>query len=841
MHSDVAGKIKPRSLGGAQYVVSFIDEFSRYATVFLLKKKSEVFEKFTIFQAQVENFHECKIRIFQSDNGGEYVNLSFKDLFGELGITHRRTVAANPEQNGISERYWLTLFNAIRCMLIQSGVPKEFWGEAMKAAVFILNRIPHSGINFQIPYELWFKRKFEGSEVQRIKVFGCKAWALKMDSGKLEEKTEACVMMGYELETKDGYRLWSLERQTIIVRRNVVFDEDVFPFKAAIDKVPKIIERNVNCIKSKTTQYVNTDDDEGEDVMMIVGDQDVVVDDNVVEGNVNENENLEYDEAGSENVSEELDVGQEIRRSCRMAKPKVCGCCNIVTVDEALSSSDAEKWRDAMHEEIKTMERMDVWDIVERPEGKVIVGSRWVFTIKRDSEGKSVSYKARLVAQGFKNKLKLRYEETSSPVMKRKTMRLLIAIAVKKGWDIEQIDVKGAYLHSPINCEIFMEQPRGYEVNSSKKFVCKLKKSIYGLPNSSKDWNVHADSLLVNKLGFTRSIVEPCVYVKDGVIVGLYVDDAMLIGNFKAIQEVKDLLAKELEIKDLGSAQYLLSIKVERFSHGIALSQISYIEEVLAEFNMNQNIRPTYTILPSDHSDKKIEAKTDDDDVDSYMYRSAVGSLLYIATNTRPDIAFAVGLVSQKNQCPKVRDWKNVKHIFRYLYTTKDLKLLFKSDNISMSVYCDADWGADKKTRKSISGFVLRLAGGAITWHSRKQSCVARSTLEAEYISMSEVTKEVEWISNLFQELKQESMLDKPCKILADNASAIKLSLNNSIGEGSKHIDIMYHNCKDLVKKGVVKFEYVPSAENVADIFTKNLSRVKLEKFRESLGVMRAN
>lgn len=371
-----------------------------------------------------------------------------------------------------------------------------------------------------------------------------------------------------------------------------------------------------------------------------------------------------------------------------------------------------------------------------------------------------------------------------------------------------------------------MEQPEGYEVEGD--VVLKLRKSVYGLPNASKDWNKHIGNLLEG-LNFDKLRSELCVFKRENLVLGVYVDDLLAIGTKEAIVKFKVELEKLLDVKELGEISRILNIDVDRDDKGFSLSQTNYIEEILDTFNMTE-CKPKYTVLPSD-DDECSEAES----FDKETYQSAIGSLLYLSSNTRPDISFAVGLLSRKCNNPDDHDWKKVKHLLRYLKATKSYRLYFNKNDDILKVYCDSDWGGDKLTRKSVNGFVVVMAGGACSWLSKKQNLIARSTMEAEYVCMSETSREIEWLSQFLKELNLE--VNAPVIINCDNTAAIKFTVNDRISDRTKHIDIMFHKCKELVERNILKYVHVSTEENCADLFTKVLSREKTNKFCKMFGV----
>ncbi|KAJ8866187.1 hypothetical protein PR048_033711 [Dryococelus australis] len=546
VHTDVVGKINPPSLGQVQYDVTMIDEYSRYNVAICVNTKNEVLDVFCRYQANAEKLHGVGYGMVQSGNGTEYTCSGFQQQLQRSGIPHRGTVPYILQQNRLAERQNRTMFDTVRCVLIQSGLTKEFWGDAV-----VINTCPSSAIHFHIHYELCFNRQLGEEEVAKLKIFGCQACAVRVNRKKLDSKAESCVLIGYEAGTKDGYRLWSLERENVIIRSSVVFEEEKFPFKG------KGQVKDVSKSKGEET-YFDITHVEGPEVELgfeLEG----------VGQEIEDNEEI----LGVESLP---DIGQE-----KVTEP--------MTVGEALSSLESDTWIEVEKNEMK---RKDVWEIIERPENVK------VFSLKHDGEGQIQMHKARLVAQGFKKQMNFGYEDTVSPVIKRKSMKLLMGIAEEMGSEEE-------------------------------------------------------------------------------------------------VKSVRDNSASKLEIKDLGIATNVLSIKVEQMEGGVMLSQKVYIENIINDFCMTV-CKPSKTMSPPGYT----AAEDDEQESSATIYRSAVGT-----------------------------------------------------------------------------------------------SCVARSTMDAEYMAMAEVSREVIWVIDMLSGLGMEVLISTPCKINADNAAEIKLSESDNVSERSKHIDIM--------------------------------------------------
>lgn len=416
------------------------------------------------------------------------------------GIKHRLTIPRTPQQNGSAERLNQTLLNIVRCLLIHSGLPAEFWGEALAAANFIRNRCPSKAIHMQIRYERWYKRRLHEEDIKMMKTFGCRAWALKLETKKLDPRAVECIHLGIQENVK-GYRLGDIHERKILLSRDVVFEENNFQFKT------KISVKEQSVLESSETEVELSIDVDGRTEETVKDDDDV---------------HEEREDAHVQLNSE--DVDENIRRSSRQRKMKHCICCNQVKkfdqgtsdVEEMLSGKDGEKWIDAMKQELNEIEENKTWILVKRPHDRNVIGCRWVFKTKYNKDGSVERYRARLVAQGHKQIYGFDYWETYSPVIRRDSLRIFLALAVQKEWAVHHVD---------------MEQPKFFK-RGSEDLVYLLKKSLYGLHQSGKMWNEHISKALA-ELTPKQCVTDPCVFMGAGVILGVYVDDVILLGELQ--------------------------------------------------------------------------------------------------------------------------------------------------------------------------------------------------------------------------------------------------------------------------------------------------------------------
>jgi hypothetical protein len=407
-----------------------------------------------------------------------------------------------------------------------------------------------------------------------------------------------------------------------------------------------------------------------------------------------------------------------------------------------------KEWANAMTKEYQSIIKNDVWEIVPRPNSKDVVSSRWLFKIKHAADGSIEKYKARFVARGFSQKEGIDYEETFTPIARYTSIITIIALAAKMKWKLHQMDIKTAFLNGVIEEEVYIEQPQGFEVEDRKSHLYKLKKALYGLKQAPRAWYGRIDNFLTS-LGFTKSKVDSNLYFKvmndEPVILLLYEDDLFLTGEEKLITECKKRLASEFEMKDLSLMHYFLGLEVWQSLERIFLNQGKYAVEILKRFDILE-CKPMKTPM---ETKLKLLLNTSSELIDATLYRQIIGLLMYL-TNTRPDICFAVNTLSQFLVESRHVHLVAAKHVMRYLKGTLDCGLSYGGDHdFTLSGYTDSNWAGSVSYRKSTSGCCFSLGLAMISWQSRKQSNIALSTTEAEYIVACSVCYEAIWLRKL--------------------------------------------------------------------------------------------
>ncbi|KAJ0627129.1 putative RNA-directed DNA polymerase [Helianthus annuus] len=806
VHLDVWGPYRVASRDGHKYFLTIVDDYSRAVWVYLMKNKSEVFENLKGFVNIVKTQFHQSVKCFRSDNGSEFVNNQMKLFCNEHGIVHQTSCAYTPQQNGIVERKHRHLLNVTRALLFESNLPIRFWHECVLTAAYLINRTPSSVLAGKTPYELVYKFK---PFLDHLKVFGCLCFCTVLNEhDKLNSRVEKCVFIGYSLDKK-GYKLFSLDSRTIIFSRDVKFYESVFPFKeqSVFEKYDSNPSKDITTLNFFDL-YDNTEHkhfqgvDDPNDERRVRGEADVRTQEDRQSVNL-DTPIVMADEQQTSEVQESTDMADPVtitdeaqlpsegdtqcsdspvvpRRSTRVSNfPKKlndfvvdskvkygiervvnftkltcenkCFASSLSKAVEPKNFREAIKdpnWVSAMNNEIQALHRNHTWDVVDRPKDRNIVGCKWIYKIKYKSSGEIERYKARLVAKGFSQKEGIDYEETFSPVVKLVTVRCVVALAVQNNWSLYQLDVNNAFLYGDLNEDVYMFLPEGYEDNNKSK-VCKLNKSLYGLKQAPRMWNEKLVGVLLNS-GFVQSKCDTSLFVKNSdnifVVLLVYVDDIVVTGNsLTEIEKVKQSLKSQFLIKDLGLLQYFLGIEVLTCDKGLCLSQRKYCTDLLAEYGM-LGCKPVSIPIDQSHVVNALLESNSGPLHNITGYQQLVGKLIYLS-HTRPDISYAVHVLSQFMHSPTEGHLKLAFHLLRYLKTAPGRGLLFsKGQSFDLTVFADSDWAKCLVTRKSVTGFCVFLGNSLVSWKSKKQSTVSRSSAEAEYRSMCAAACESVWI-----------------------------------------------------------------------------------------------
>lgn len=823
VHSDLGGPMEVATPRGNRFYIILVDDYSRYSVIYLLQHKSDAEEKVREYCNMVKNQFGHYPKCIRSDGGGEYSGRNLKNFFAEHGIVHQMSAPYSPQQNGVAERKNRYLKEMMRCMLAESGLDKKFWGEAINTANYLQNRCPSSSI-VCTPYEMWAEKK---PSYSHLRVFGSEAYVYipKEKRRALDLKSEKLVFVGYA-EGRKAYRFLNVQSGLITISRDAKFLEQC-NVKESVPEQP--VSEN----------FVDVPLLSPPDELSAVENASAVPDDST---------DAESYASGDDSSFHGFPQDEIVRRSQRSTKgipatrliEEIFAAGTIAAEPknfrEAMACEQKEEWKAAMADELQSHLQNGTWDLVHLPEGRKPVGCRWVYKIKENAAGEIIKYKARLVAQGFLQTYGEDYDEVFAPVTTHTTFRLLLALASKKQMKLKHFDVKTAYLHGKLDEVLYMVQPPGHVVRGKESMVCRLRRSIYGLKQSARCWNKCLDAALKN-FGFKQSTADACLYTKyvRGKIVYLlvYVDD-ILVGcmDESEINVVYNQLKNHFEMTDLGDLSYFLGMEVIRDVRGYSISLEGYINRTIDKFGL-RNAKEAKTPMETGYVKEEDRSNVFSD---STAYRSLVGALLYISVCARPDIAVSASILGRKVSAPTEADWVAAKRVLRYLKATKGWQLQYNNAGDDLVGFSDADWAGDIRSRKSTTGFVYLYAGGAVSWCSRKQTSVTLSSMESEYVALSEASQELVWLLKLLKDIGEP--YEGPVTVMEDNQSCITFVGSERTSRRSKHVETREHYVRNLCNDQMLKLKYCPSEDMVADILTKPLSVIKQKKFAKMMGLV---
>nr|CAN70361.1 hypothetical protein VITISV_033646 [Vitis vinifera] len=763
IHSDVWGPSPVASIGGSRYFVVFIDDYSRYIWIFPMKSCSEILSIYSNFAKMIETQFSKRIKTFRSDNALEYTQHAFQALLHSYGTVHHLTCPGTSQQNGRAERKLRHILDTVRALLLSAKIPAPFWGEAALHAVHAINRIPSAVIHNQTPYE----RLFGSPPVyHHLRSFGSACFVLLQshEHNKLEPRSRLCCFLGYG-ETQKGYRCYDPVSHRLRVSHNVVFWEHRL-----------FVE--LSHFRSSLTNS---------SVLEIFPDESLVPSTNTFDP--------------------PLDFSPDIFD----ASPR-----QPQTYREA---STDPLWQIAMKEELDALTKNHTWDLVPLPPGQSVVGCKWIYKIKTRSDGSVERYKARLVAKGFTQEYGIDYEETFAPVARISSVRALLAVATARQWDLFQMDVKNAFLNGDLNEAVYMQPPPSLSVESNK--VCHLRRALYGLKQAPRAWFAKFSSTIF-RLGYTASPYDSALFLrrtdKGTILLLLYVDDMIITGNdLSGIQELKDFLSQQFEMKDLGHLSYFLGLEITHSTDGLYITQAKYASDLLSQVGLTDSKNVDTPVELNAHLTPSRGKPLSNPS----LYRRLVGNLVYL-TVTRPDISYAVHQVSQYLSAPRSTHYAAVLRILRYLKGTIFHGLFYSAQSpLVLRAFSDADWAGDPTDRRSTTGYCFLLGSSLISWRSKKQTFVARSSTEAEYRALADTTSELIWLRWLLKDLGVSTSSATP--LYCDNQSAIHIAHNDVFHERTKHIKIDCHFIRYHLVHGALKLFFVSSKDQLADIFTKSL------------------
>jgi hypothetical protein len=477
------------------------------------------------------------------------------------------------------------------------------------------------------------------------------------------------------------------------------------------------------------------------------------------------------------------------------------------------------------------MIQLEVWEEVPEAEGQDILTCGWVFALKRNLEGDITKFKAPIVAQGFKQIHGRNFSETFAPTPTFSSLQLLLAMASHHNWPIASFDVKSAFLHSNIDHEVFIRPPPGVAVKPG--CVLRLRKALYGTRQAARCWWLHLKSRL-EIIGFFPNPEDQSTYVyssgMDRAFLWVHVDDGLFTASSSALLDsLKKKLSSVLDLKWDASLSRIVGLRVQQVPGGFSIDQPMLVEKIL---NFQQSAICTRTPIASTDLESNFSEGSMDRD-----YLSCIGCLLYLAQGLRPDITFAVHFLVRFSMKPDSSHWAALDHLISYIrYSAKLALPIVASDTFTdgIKTFVDANWGGE--VSQSVHGFISTVWGAPISWSSKRQTCVARSTCQAEYMALSFASKDAICLFSIL--LSFFPQFPKPL-LLSDNKAAIHISSDCGTRKEHRHVEREFHVINELLYFKKIRLEWISTNHQLADILTKALGWKKVSEFLALLGLQR--
>lgn len=862
VHSDLWGPSRVATLGGRKYYITFTDDKSRFTVLYLLRKKSEMFESFQAFEAWLENHLRARVKFLNTDRGGEYLSEEFKTHLEQRGIEYKLSIHDTHEQAGVSERLNRTLMEKVRAMLIASGQPRYLWGEAVMHAVWLKNRTSTKALGGRTPFEA---ATGNIPNLRGVPEWGARVWVHSTTDGKVGDRAKPARWLGFDAQSK-GHRVYWPEQRSVTVERNVRFTQPAMTPLPPDDPVQLEGEQDSQLQAGESPDPEEFSDSDAEDTAPRPGADSVehppapVVQPpppappvtrstrtrnpsarvrDILSGKGADAELPRGVQAPSEGPAEPIGG---MAMAAKMAEEEGLDPRSLA---EAMRRPEWPRWKDAMEEELHALEAHKTWVLEKPPPDANIVTCRWVFHAKKDASGSVYRYRARLVARGFSQIPGIDFFDTYAPVAKTASIRTALAFAARHDFEVHQLDVKSAYLNGEFeeNEVIWMAVPPGTDLTSDKSLALRLLRPLYGLKQSARHWHKKLLRVLQEKLAMSQCDVDQAVFFRvqdtDLIVIVVHVDDLTVVASTIAlIREVKEKLREVFEISDEGEIHWILGFAVDRDrpNRTLSLSQTSYIDSIVRRYGL-EDAKPVSTPMDPHSNLSTSQSPTTTAEIAEMRnvpYREAVGSLMYASLGTRPDITYAVAILSRYSDNPGRAHWDAVRRVLRYLKGTRTLRLTYGVKALDLVGYTDAD-GSMHEDRKAISGYAFLIDGGAVSWSSKRQELISLSTTESEYVAITHASKEALWLRSLIGQVF--APFAGPTPLNSDNQSAIALARDHQYHARTKHIDIRFHFIRWVIEDKKIQLIYCPTDDMIADALTKALPSPKVKHFASALGL----
>ncbi|GJS60140.1 retrovirus-related pol polyprotein from transposon TNT 1-94 [Tanacetum coccineum] len=855
LHMDLCGPMRVASINGKKYILVIVDDYSRYTWTLFLRSKDETPEVLKDFLTMIQRNLQAPVISVRTDRGTEFLNKTLNAFFKEEGIEHQTSTPRTPEQNGVVERRNRTLVEAARTMLSASKLPLFFWAEAIATACYTQNRSIIIPTHEKTAYHIINDRK---PSIKHLHIFGCTCYLTRDGENldKMKEKGDSCILVGYSTQSK-GYRasspttkgsdndnpdpytnttnVFSLHNTTVPSQQELdllfgpLYDE-FFNDEPSTPTNAHAEENNVDQAEF-TNPFCTPVQEIAESSSRNIGNSNVHT--------FNQPRDSEYRWTKDHPLTQVRgNPSKPVQTRRQLATdPEMCMFALTVSIVEPKNIKEAmadSAWIEAMQDELHQFDRLQVWELVDKPFGKNVIKLKWLWKNKKDEDQTVIRNKARLVAKGYAQEEGIDFDESFAPVARLEAVRIFVAYAAHKSFPIYQMDVKTAFLNGPLKEEVYVAQPDGFVDPDHPDKVYRLRKALYGLKQAPRAWYDELSKFLISN-GFTKGIIDPTLftikYGEDILLVQIYVDDIIFGStNPKFSKRFEKLMHGRFEMSLMGEMKFFLGLQIHQSPRGIFINQAKYTLEILKKHGMEkgQSIGTPMATKP------KLDADLSGEPVDQTDYRSKIGSLMYL-TSSRPDIVQAVCYCARYQARPTEKHLKEVKRIFRYLRGTIHMGLWYpKGSGFELTAFSDADHAGCLDTRKSTSGGIQFLGDKLVSWMSKKQDCTTMSSAEAEYVALSASCAQVMWMRT---QLKDYGFNYNKIPLYCDSQSAIAISCNPVQHSRTKHIHTRYHFIKEQVENGIIEMYFVRTEYQLADMFTKALPEDRFQYLVRRIGM----
>ncbi len=872
VHSNLAGDGKISKIdGGFKYVATMIDDYSQYTTIYLLERKSDlkdVLRKYLKFMKT----QSTSIQRLRSDNEDEYADHQIIELLEEHGVKWEPTTSYNPSQNEVAERCFRTLFERTRAILTSVKLPIRLWDEAIMTVTYLKNRSSTTALNNITLYEAWHGKK---PDLSYLHTFGCIVYHhVKKARRKLDDKSLKCQFLGYEKVNQ--FRLWNGKNVLIsshvrwdeIVIEVGEYDEDlsVLSFDDQIDDAPSSIKTTENAKIAKiaddhqTRTSAASQKARSRSLELESSEPDSSSDSDASDAPDAPSGRLKRAIAGPVDYRALNDPwARDHNRGFASRANRVQIESNTSqTVKHARASPDWEQWKLAFRSELDAHTKNDIFTLRTPSSDRRILPTRWVTIIKRGPKGEVIKYKARWVCKRFRQKQEIDYDETFASMIRVTIIKMLLALAAKYDYEVEQMNVVIAFLEAHLKEEVWVQQPSGFEQKGSNGtfLACRLNKALYGLKQAPREWYATLKVYLIF-IDYQRVEIDHSAFIHDNdIIIAIYVDDLLILGpNISDIEALKLQFAERFQMKDLGSIEWYLGMHItrDRAERTLWINQSIYIKRAIELLNMS-DCSSTKTSMHHRCQLKKnvywkfkkwVEYQAISEEIESYQ--SIIETLMWIVCQTRSDIVYAVSKCSRYSANPIPDHDLAVKQIICYLAETAQLRLRYESFKVKgvgraeFFEYIDSAHADCLDFRRFTFDYMFFLWNESISWSFKRQQCVSTSSAEAEYVDECNAVKELIFLIQALKEVRYDDSDTNSTIILADNQAAIKMSSNPVNHSRAKHIDTSYHYVRNKVEEGAIRLKYILIDQMMADGLTKPLESGKFLRSRSVMGLASRN